>query len=175
MTKLAIAISFILTFFVDMCSTETISSEASLQGEWVIKNVFLGDAIDTPCGYEVTNAPTLTINFSADKQENSDKLRFNGSSAVNSYFGGYKVLSYDSKTGIGTLEMGAIGSTKMAGPAELMQCEQRIFDFLQQAKDFEISTENGKTSLHLGIINRSETPSRDGGTYLILEKAATAK
>lgn len=154
-----------------MCSSVEVSPEQSLQGEWIIKNVFLGDAIDTPCGYAVTNAPTLTMNFSTEKESGSDNLTFSGRSAVNQYFGAYKVTDFDSSTGIGTIEIGTIGSTKMAGPAELMDCEQRFFAFLKQSTDFKVQTIDGVTTLHLGILKKDTAPSRDGGTYLILEKA----
>lgn len=67
--------------------------------------------------------------------------------------------------------MSALGSTKMAGTPEMNQCEQGYFDKLSTATDFSLAKDaSGKTLLYLGIFKKNNTPSRDGGVYLIYEK-----
>lgn len=137
-------------------------------GKWVLKNKFLGDAIDTPCGYAVTNARDITLEF-ADNTESSDvnQLRLSGNSAVNYYNGDFVITGFDEKSGIGTMKIGALGSTKMAGPPELMQCETNYFNMLNEFSEFRIQGEQ----LHIGRFKKDDTPSRDGGTYFIYEKS----
>lgn len=151
------------------CETNDVKPEDNLVGEWVVQQVFLGDVIDTPCGYEVTDARKLTLKFSNEK--NSDNtFSMTGSAAINSFFGAYEITTFDVATGQGTLSFGAIGATKMGGPAELMACENRFFGILERTSDFSIATENGKQVLRIGTFKKDDKPSRDGGTFLIMEK-----
>ncbi|MFT6478049.1 MAG: heat shock protein HslJ [Spirosomataceae bacterium] len=161
---------FILPFLLAMkCETNDVNSKNELTGEWFVKQVFLGDVIDTPCGYEAKNAPQLTIKFSDEKNE-AGMLSFSGNSAVNSFFGTYKVTAFDESTGQGTVSFGLVGATKMAGPEELMACEGRFFSILEQTTDFSIFNENGKDTLRIGRFKKDDKPSRDGGTFLIMER-----
>jgi heat shock protein HslJ len=136
-----------------------------MMGKWVLKYKFLGDAIDTPCGYAVENVREITLEISEDS-ENKGMYRFNGQSAVNQFFGTFSIVSTDSKTGINYIKVGPIGSTKMAGPQELMECEGYLFEFINNVESFRIQEGN----LHLGRFKTDPTPSRDGGTYLIYER-----
>lgn len=151
------------------CETTAIGSQSELSGEWVVQEVFLGDVIDTPCGFEVQNAPPLTINFSAETNDEK-RFSFSGESAINNFFGTYEVTSFNKTTGVGTVTLGPVGATKKGGPEELMACESRFFDLLNRTTDFNVSEENGKKVLRLGVFKKDDKPSRDGGTFLILER-----
>lgn len=151
------------------CETNELKPKNSLSGEWAVREVFLGDVIDTPCGYETNDAPQLRINFSDEKKEDGTQS-FSGKSAVNSFFGTYKIVTFDEATGQGTIEIGAIGATKMAGSEELMACENRFLGILGKTTDFSVTTENEKNVLRIGTFKKDDTPSRDGGTFLILER-----
>lgn len=135
-------------------STSVVSQQTSLVGEWFVREVFLGDVIDTPCGYEVTNAPKFTINFT-DSADIEGQFSFSGVAAVNNFFGTYQVTAFDKTRGTGTIAFGPIGATKMAGPPELMACESRFFDLLNRTVDFSITTENGKVSYDLAFLKKT--------------------
>lgn len=149
------------------CETDDVEAGNKLSGEWLVREVFLGDMIDTPCGFEVTDAPQLIIEFS----KNSDDgkwLKFSGQSAINSFFGTYQITSFDETTGVGQISFGAIASTKKGGSEELMACENRFFDLLNRTSDFSITIQNGKEVLNIGVFKKDDQPSRDGGTFFIL-------
>jgi heat shock protein HslJ len=156
----------IVSFFIaqlNSCEKEEFALQDDLGGNWVLKNVFLSDAIDTPCGWEAGEHNALTMNVTKD----GDSYSFSGKSAVNNYFGTFSILSYNETTRTGKIKSGPIGSTKMAGPAPLMNCEQRFFNQLETAIDFSIE-ENGV--LKIGTFRNENSHPRDGGYYLIFEK-----
>ncbi len=85
--------------------------------------------------YKLTNAPDkaeITIAF--DKNE----PRFYGQSAVNRYFGSYKLEN-------GKLTLGPIGSTMMAGPQDMMKAESSYLQFLPEVVSYKL--EAGKLTL----------------------------
>jgi heat shock protein HslJ len=157
---------------IDSCTKVEVQADTTiatkLHGKWVLKHRFLGDAIDTPCGYAVTNARDITLEV-ADNTESNDanELRIAGNSAVNMYFGGLTITGFDTKTGIGSMKISTLGSTKMAGAPELMECETGYFNMLNESEGFRI--QDGQ--LHVGRFKKDTAPSRDGGTYFIYEKA----
>ncbi len=152
---------------VELAAAETTASNMII-GKWILKHKFLGDAIDTPCGYAVTNVRDITIEIEDNPDSsNPNELRLSGNSAVNLYNGGFIITGFDEKTGIGTMKIAAIGSTKMAGPPELMECETNYFNMLVEFSEFRV--QEGK--LHIGRFKKDPTPSREGGTYFIYEKA----
>jgi heat shock protein HslJ len=157
---------------IDSCTKVEIqaadNSSTQILGKWVLKHRFLGDAIDTPCGYAVANARDITLEI-ADNTESADAkvLRMTGNSAVNMYFGDLTITGFDEKTGIGTMKISTLGSTKMAGPPELMECETNYFNMLNESAEFRIQ----EGQLQVGRFKKDTTPSRDGGTYFIYEKA----
>lgn len=153
-------------FFLQMssCDKTDITAVSNLEGNWLLKNVFLSDAIDTPCGWEAGEHEP--INFDVKKE--SDNYSFGGNSVVNAYFGNLKVLSYDKDTKTGKLEISNLGSTKKAGPPLLMNCETRFFNQLQTAIDFGFDEEG---LLKIGTFRNENSHPRDGGYYLIFEKS----
>ncbi len=174
MSLKALSMAVLLAF--NACDSAQVETENKLAGDWVLTNVFLGDAIDTPCGYTTKLDKTMTIQFDTKKLENESSPTFSvsGQSAVNRFFSSYSILSFDSGTGRGKIKMGVVGGTKMAGPAELMDCESRYYSFIQEAESFEVLKDGDKTLLHLGRLKEpNSAPSRDGGTYLVFEKSTT--
>lgn len=169
MIKYLFAILMIPILKIDSCSKVEIENAQNqtpdIKGEYIYKYRFLGDAIDTPCGYAVTNVRDLTLKIE-ENTEDKNSYRISGNSAVNMLSGYLTITGYDSKMGIGTIKIGQLGSTKMAGPPELMQCEQAYFDMLNEAPEFRV--QEGK--LHIGRFKKDDIPSRDGGTYMIFEK-----
>jgi heat shock protein HslJ len=59
--------------------------------------------------------------------------QISGKSAVNSYFGSYKLGPG------GNFTVGPTGSTRMAGPPEAMQAEQTFFNLLDQVRTYRRS------------------------------------
>lgn len=116
------------------CQTsELSSSNAQFEGEWIFKGYEVNDIITPPCmpeGGEVT----LLI------KEKGDVFSIEGKSFVNSYF---------SKAQIGkeanSLTVGAVGTTKMAGPDHLMACESRYYELLRSV--FSYKTEGSELFL----------------------------
>lgn len=163
MYKLLFIISSFLMTQLNSCEKTDIALKDNLEGEWVLKNVFLSDAIDSPCGWEAGEHSPLTLNINLK----DDKYAISGNSAVNSYFGSFELLSYDSENNTGKIESGAIGSTKKAGPEALMNCESRFLGQLERATDFAFD-DNDK--LRIGNFRDENSHPRDGGYYLIFEK-----
>lgn len=155
----------------DATAKGSISNLDSLKGSWTLKYVFLGDVIDQPCS--ASKMPhDITLNITSQLVDNSsDTYVINGQSAVNSIFGGLKILSFDENTQTGKATITQLGSTKMAGPEDLMDCELRYFTLLNATKDFKVFKDtDGKTYLHLGEFKTDNQPSRNGGMYLIYTK-----
>lgn len=174
MIRIALVLFLVQFLRIDSCTNaETVSAldSSSITGNWKLKSVFLGDVIDTPCSWEAPEHKDMTLNITSEKVENDPKsFVLNGQSSVNQFFGSYSILSFDAATKKGTIKMGAIGGTKMAGPENLMNCEFRYYSLLGDATEFQlVEGENGPV-LHLGHLKKDNTPSRDGGTYLIFEK-----
>ncbi|MCP9755261.1 META domain-containing protein [Lacihabitans sp. CCS-44] len=157
---------------IDSCTKVEVQADTAiainLEGKWVLKHRFLGDAIDTPCGYAVTNARDITLEVTDNTESNDvNELRITGNSAVNMYFGGLTITGFDTNTGIGSMKISTLGSTKMAGAPELMECETGYFNMLNESAEFRIQ----EGQLHVGRFKKDTAPSRDGGTYFIYEKA----
>ncbi len=159
-SKLILGAGILTMSFLQTCETAQVNASSDLEGDWILKQVFLSDAYDSPCGWEAGEVKPITLNI----KKESDGYTLSGKSTVNSYFGSLKF-----KDGSTTLvEISALGSTKMAGPPELMACETRYFDFLSSAAELAIN-EEGK--LLIGNFRKPDSHPRDGGTYLIFERA----
>ncbi len=152
---------------INACSNEEVSQNMNtkLLGTWVLKNKFLGDALDTPCGYATTGVRELTLIISEDLENKT--LKISGQSTVNQYFGSLNIISTDTSNGISAIKIGTLGSSKMAGPPALMECETNLFNFLNESQELRLTDEG---NLNIGRFKKDNTPSRDGGTYLIYEK-----
>jgi len=158
--------TFIAVFLTQMisCDGTQIDAQSEIEGEWTLKNVFLSDAYDTPCGWETGEHEPLTMNVT----QKNGKYVIGGNSAVNTYFGSFEIASYNKDSKIGTIKVSGINSTKKAGPVPLMNCEQRFLDQLQNATDFGFD-EDGQLSI--GNFRNENSHPRDGGYYLIFERS----
>ncbi|WP_341228003.1 META domain-containing protein [uncultured Arcticibacterium sp.] len=163
LNKVAFVIIGLLMTQLDSCEKVDIVIKEDLAGEWVLKNVFLSDAMDSPCGWEVEKHEPLTLKVAKD----GDNYSISGKSAINSYFGSLEVISFDEKSRTGKIQTSPIGSTKMAGPENLMNCETRFLSQLDTATDFAFD-DNGE--LRIGNFRDENSHPRDGGYYLIFEK-----
>ncbi|MGR3811651.1 META domain-containing protein [Jiulongibacter sp. NS-SX5] len=161
-SKLLWISGLILLSQIQSCEQVTADARSNIEGKWQLEKVFLSDAYDTPCGWEVEKHNPLTLSIEVE----NDQYRVSGKSAVNSYFGTLDIISFDAETNIGKLEIGPHGSTKMAGPPELMNCETRFFDYLGNATDFRIEG----NELQIGQFKKADSHPRDGGTFLVFEK-----
>lgn len=68
----------------------------------------------------------ITLNF--------ETTNFYGKAAINNYFGNF---TQHGKDGI---SFGAVASTKMAGPAEMMNLETKFLDLLEKATSFSVDS-----------------------------------
>jgi heat shock protein HslJ len=165
MLKYILITSLFQIMNIQSCSNVEIATnlDNGILGNWVLKSKFLGDAIDTPCGYAVKNSKEITIEI---KKEKNNSYAISGQSVVNTYFGSFRIESTDDKLGIHFIKIGPISSTLMAGPEELMKCEMGYLDMLNSVKELKIE----KDRLLLGTFKKDNIPSRDGGTYFIFER-----
>jgi heat shock protein HslJ len=166
-----IVIFFGIAHFFSVISCEKnevndVSKIQDLEGKWILKGKFLGDAIDSPCGYAVK--PQNEINLELKLSSSKDVIEINGKFPINSFFGSIKIMDKSSNPDIVFIKVESLGSTKMAGPEDQMTCETALFNFLNQAPEIRINDQQ----LQIGIFKKDNTPSRDGGTYLFFEKAS---
>jgi heat shock protein HslJ len=169
MFKIGIIAAFAFQLLlINSCSKEEVKENinSKLIGTWVLKSKLLGDAIDGPCGYATKNVKEITLKIEEDKSK-PNTFTINGQSTVNLYNGSMSIISTDTAKNITYIKMGTLGSTKMAGLPELMECETYLFDFLNQAPEIRI-TDDG--SLNIGTFKKDNIPSRNNGTYLMYER-----
>ena len=85
----------------------------------------------------IPKGTNITINFSKDS--------INGHSAVNKYFGNYKISNDN-------ISISGIGATEMAGSQELMNIERKFFDILQSSPKISYDKETLTLSNNKGEI-----------------------
>ena len=159
-------------FAVGSCKKDTVAVVSDtilsnqLEGTWVLKRILMGDMVDMPCGFaNEGKIQPMTITFTTEKEANTSKMKLNGQSSVNQFFGSYVVDSFNEATGTGKIQLGALGSTKMASSADLMNCENRYFSMLSESVDFKLELVNGKVQLEMGVkhpINGSSPQPAEG-------------
>lgn len=164
MNKILLILTGVLFLNLTSCEETSLKNEASVEGTWVFKEFFLGDAILSGCGWESEEARTMTLVIELEE----GKYKISGNAPVNSYFGNMLLLSFDNENNKGKVEIPPIASTKMAGPEPLMQCETQYFELLGSSTDIGLISND---VLHLGRFRTPESNPRDGGTYLVFERA----
>jgi heat shock protein HslJ len=104
------------------------SAVPDVEGSWKFSGYKLSEEapITRPCEQA---AVTLNIASSADGYS------ITGTSFINTYFSKVS-FAIDHTKRAGTIEMAAIGSTKMAGPENLMQCESNYYVNLKSINNF---------------------------------------
>jgi len=123
----------LLTTLFFSCDTgELTSTPSELEGEWVFKAYQRGENTDEwpDCAKEM-GAVTLVLTRKGDGFEVS------GQSVINTYFS-YAKVNYNSGTGSGTIKFEGIGSTKMGGPENLMNCETIYYQYLEKVSEMKI-------------------------------------
>lgn len=148
-------------------SAEQIDIIDGLVGKWQGKNIFLSDATTNIC-YDTQNNRPFIVTFKTEVQDGKKTITLSGAAPVNTFFGSLKSYNFNKENDFFDIEMGVLGSTKMAGPPELMSCETTLFNFLNGSKNIKMSAD-GKT-MTMGNHRTKETNPRDGGTYIIFEK-----
>ncbi|MCA9286919.1 MAG: META domain-containing protein [Phycisphaerales bacterium] len=97
-----------------------------LRGEWYVSVLDGGPAVpQTP--------NPISVVFEDEELSGVGKLR--GFSGVNRFFGAYTA------TPTGTLEVGAVGSTRMAGPPDLQAFETSFLKWLGHSQRFSVDAE----------------------------------
>jgi heat shock protein HslJ len=165
MSRLIVLFSIWSVFTMATCEKSSNGNESEhILGDWRLTGVFLSDAKDTPCGWEVNDPVDITLSFTVDK---SEQLVASGRSVINNYSLRNPVFTYDEKAQKGTVKIEGIITTEKGGAPLLIQCETRYFDRLGNAVEYTID-ETGK--LLIGQLKKPGSNPRDGGTYLIFEK-----
>lgn len=164
-------ITFFLFLFqmlkIESCTekTETVPEiEKAVLGDYVLKSRFLGDAVDSPCGWEANFKEDITL--SIKKAEDGKGFTLNGKLPVNTYFGKIEIGSEINKLNIYNLKISNLGGTKVGGPKAFMDCESNLIDFMTAAPEIKADSEG----VYIGTFKKDDKPSRDGGTYLIFER-----
>jgi len=156
--------AFWLGFTMSTCEKESTNSTTDPIGEWILTGIFLSDAKDTPCGWQVNDHREITLKI---KKDAKGAIIISGQSVINSYGGKVESLVYNDTDKKGKIKITNLYTTEIAGPKELMQCEERYYQMLQTAEEYTID-ENG--NLLLGLLKKPNSNPRDGGTYLIFKK-----
>lgn len=151
-------------FTMSACEKVSSNSKPDVFGEWILTGIFLSDAKDTPCGWQVNDHRDISLKMEKDAM---GLIAISGKSVVNSYGCKVESLVYNDADKKGEIKITNLYTTEIAGPKELMQCEERYYQMLQTAKEYTID-ENG--NLLLGLLEKPGSNPRDGGTYLIFAK-----
>lgn len=109
---------------------ETLSLRSKNGEIWIFEKLDLKEKlIDTKwklseMGQTKLPEKEITISF--------DKNKVNGNSSVNNYFGSYEIKN-------NSIKIGPVGSTRMAGPENLMKIEFEYLKLLQDSKTIEFN------------------------------------
>jgi hypothetical protein len=164
-TYIFLTLSFIFLTAFSCKKEETLQTAtiSTIVGKWKLTGIFLGDALDRPCNVN-TPERDIILELTDNQLDNSNFMKLTGQSVVNNYFGSYEAKSD------GTIKITQIGSTKKGGSPEMMQCEAGYYEHLAMTEAYKFFVLDGRIILQLGRFKKDDSPSRDGGTYLIFEK-----
>ena len=128
-------------------STLTLSNKKEV---WTFKVLTLNKKLKNT-SWKLLNRDGQDISKSISKNDNNITLSFNenginGNSGINNYFGDYEIVNNN-------IKVGPLGSTKMAGPENLMKVEREFLELLENSKKVKLSdqktlvltTDKGKT------------------------------
>ncbi len=149
-------------------NTSETKNQEILVGKWKAVSLFLSDASTGVCHQ---NKPTkdITFEFNNLKTEDQKGYQFSGSGPVNQYFGTITFLSFDETKNQGKIAISTLGSTKMAGSPEMMDCEQNYFTMLGESTGFQWFADEPNRII-IGKLKTEDSHPRDGGTYFVFEK-----
>ena len=128
-------------------STLTLSNKKEV---WTFKVLTLNKKLKNT-SWKLLNMDGKDISKLISKNENNTTLSFNenginGNSGINNYFGDYEIVNNN-------IKIGPLGSTRMAGPENLMKVEREFLELLGNSKKVKLSdqktliltTDKGKT------------------------------
>ena len=136
MKKVFILIGIFMIFVFNCFALSTYTKKRNVdtlnETSWELAKIQQKDKI-----LSIPKGTNITINFSKD--------RINGYSAVNIYFGNYKIQN-------NILILSNVGTTEMAGSQELMDIERKFFDILQSSPKISYDKETLTLSNNKGEI-----------------------
>ena len=128
-------------------STLTLSNKKEV---WTFKVLTLNKKLKNT-SWKLLNMDGKDVSKLISKNENNITLSFNenginGNSGINNYFGDYEIVNNN-------IKIGPLGSTRMAGPENLMKVEREFLELLENSKKVKLSdqktliltTDKGKT------------------------------
>ena len=128
-------------------STLTLSNKKEV---WTFKVLTLNKKLKNT-SWKLLNMDGKDISKLISKNDNNITLSFNenginGNSGINNYFGDYEIVNNN-------IKVGPLGSTRMAGPENLMKVEREFLELLGNSKKVKLSdqktlvltTDKGKT------------------------------
>ena len=128
-------------------STLTLSNKKEV---WTFKILTLNKKLKNT-SWKLLNMDGKDVSKLISKNENNTTLSFNenginGNSGINNYFGDYEIVNNN-------IKIGPLGSTRMAGPENLMKVEREFLELLGNSKKVKLSdqktliltTDKGKT------------------------------
>ena len=128
-------------------STLTLSNKKEV---WTFKVLTLNKKLKNT-SWKLLNMDGKDVSKLISKNENNTTLSFNenginGNSGINNYFGDYEIVNNN-------IKIGPLGSTRMAGPENLMKVEREFLELLGNSKKVKLSdqktliltTDKGKT------------------------------
>ena len=165
--------TFFIFALIASCSNEKLISDSEkkpieLIGKWKAVSLFLSDATTGVCHADIPNRD-ITIEFINELADDKKSFKVAGSSTVNSYFATITINSFIDSEKKASISVNSIGSTKMAGSPEMMNCEQNYFQFLTESTGIQIFTDK-PNRLHIGRLKEADSNPRDGGTFYVFEK-----
>ena len=136
MKKVFILIGIFMIFVFNCFALSTYTKKRNVdtlnETSWELAKIQQKDKI-----LSIPKGTNITINFSKDG--------INGHSAVNKYFGNYKISNDN-------ISISGIGATEMAGSQELMNIERKFFDILQSSPKISYDKETLTLSNNKGEI-----------------------
>lgn len=131
-------------------SANTLTLSNNKKEVWTFKVLTLDKKLQNT-SWKLLNMDGKDVSKLISKNENNITLSFNenginGNSGINNYFGDYEIVNNN-------IKVGPLGSTKMAGPENLMRVEREFLELLENSKKVKLSdqktlvltTDKGKT------------------------------
>lgn len=130
----------LVTALFSSCETGSLTSTPSeLEGVWVFKGYRQGETL-----YEVPGCEKETETITLEITRKGDGFDISGRSFINTYFSRAQV-NYNRSDQSGTIKFEGIGTTKMGGPENLMNCESAYYQHLGNSS--KVKTESQRLYL----------------------------
>jgi hypothetical protein len=120
-------------------------------GTWKLTSVHEKGVSSSVCILKDAKQRGIDVKF----EKTDSKITFGGRSVINTYGGTYEIINDQ-------LKIKELITTEKADTKEFMECEDRYYRLLSEAKDFKIETIGNTTYLNLGVFQSANSQS----TYL---------